>query len=1390
MDKTPKVITQIDFGVFSGQEAKQLSVIELHHRDLYDVSKQVRTPMPFGALDRRMGTSEKTTDCETCGESQQDCVGHFGVVRLALPVFHIGYFKLMVTLLQNICKTCSRVLVDESTRRKYLKRLRNPSLDGVRKREILKSLNLLCKKAATCMYCGGTNGTIKKVGALKLVHEKFRKKKPDQEEADFKSSFNKAVELDPYLKTFVTRAQEDLNPLVVEKLLQNISAEDCELLGLDPSQSRPQQFLWTAFPVPPTCIRPSVGQEASSVEDDLTVLASDIVDINAKIRQCIEDGSQATVLVEYWDFLQLQCAMYITSELPGIPNHLQQSLQKIKKGVCQRLKGKHGRFRGNLSGKRVDFSARTVISPDPNLRIDEVAVPELVAKVLTYPERVNKFNIERLKQNIKNGPDVHPGATYLTSADGKVKKYLKYGDRAEVAKNVKLGDVVDRHIHDGDIVLFNRQPSLHKLSIMSHFVKVRPWRTFRFNECVCTPYNADFDGDEMNLHVPQTEEARAEAMILMGTKNNLVTPRNGEPLIAATQDFITASYLISRKDIFYTRAQFMQILCYFMDPSEKIDMPPPSIIKPHLLWTGKQVFSVLLRPSQDCDVIVNLDAKCRTFGKDVKDRNGVAFGQSKTRAGHSTDNSMDPNDGFVTIRNSELLSGVIDKAIIGDGNKKSMFYVVIRDYGPVEAATRMNRVAKLAARWLANHGFSIGIDDVMPGERLRAEKDATVAKGYADCESVIEMSKRGALVNAPGCDQEKTLESKLSGILSKIRDDVGQVCFQELNKYNAPLIMSLCGSKGSKINVSQMVACVGQQIISGERVPDGFGDRSLPHFPKNSKTPAAKGFVGNSFFSGLTPTEFLFHAVSGREGLVDTAVKTAETGYMQRRLMKALEDLVCHYDYSVRDSYGGMVQFSYGDDLLDPANIEGDTQPVEFTRNLMHVQTILPNSGKDKLATPDAARETIKKAFTDKRKQTDQDRALYSESFTSAVQDFVAGILKSREGSRNQLTEKQLKKFLEICVRKYLRAKIEPGTAVGAIGAQSIGEPGTQMTLKTFHFAGVASMNVTLGVPRIKEIINAAKKISTPLITAPLKPEVGSYTDKISKMAAEASSRVVKGRIEKTLLKDILKSIEEEVNGGMPVLHLRIDLEAIAKLQLELDIHDIVEAITTAPKLKMDAARISATKNRISITVAKSKKDEGTDVYFFMQALKRVLPKIRVKGLDTVIRSVINEKPSEKRFELLVEGNGLLQVMGADGIDGLKTTSNHVLEVLKTLGIEAARQTIINEIIYTMKSHGMTIDQRHVMLLADLMSFKGEILGITRFGIAKMKDSVLMLASFEKTTDHLFEAAFYGKHDKIQGVSECIIMGVPMSIGTGLFKLVQTTRPKELTRRSQLLFDI
>lgn len=826
----------------------------------------------------------------------------------------------------NCYQDCARILLPESERRSFLKDLRRPNIDNLRRTQICKKINDHCRKAKTCYSCGTINGQVKKAGQhpLKLIHDRFKtfnssnaaKKIAPPAKVLFDASLNHARTLGTEIDKHMKKAMDDLNPLRVLNLFRQITAPDCELLGMNPAEGRPELFLWQYVPAPPVCIRPSVPQDSSSTEDDITAKLSDIVHINTLIKEGLHKGQPVQTIMEQWDFLQIQIAMYINSDVPGLQPL---GYQKAIRGFCQRLKGKQGRFRGNLSGKRVDFSGRTVISPDPNLGIEEVAIPELVAKNMTYPEQVSRYNIEKLRQRVRNGPNKWPGANYISKKDQNIKQFLKYGKSNLHANHLRVGDIVERHLEDGDIVLFNRQPSLHKLSILSHYVKVRPHRTFRLNECVCNPYNADFDGDEMNLHVPQTEEARIEAIELMGVKHNLSTPKNGEPIISAIQDFITGAYLLSSKDIFYDRKTFTNICMYMVDGNMQIDLPPPSILKPTMLWTGKQVFNIMMRPNKTSPTTINLDAACRQY---------------RTVPGQAPD--LDANDSWLVIRNSEVMCGVMDKSTIGSGKKDSVFYVIMRDYGPDEAVQAMNRLAKLSARWLTNQGFSIGIGDVYPGEKLTALKQQLVEKAYAQCETLILKFKAGKLAKAPGCDEEQTMENLISGILSKVRQEAGDQCIAELSRWNSPLIMATSGSKGSKINVSQMVAVVGQQIIGGKRVADGFQDRSLPHFPKNAREPPSKGFVRNSFFSGLTPTEFLFHAISGREGLVDTAVKTAETGYMSRRLMKSLEDLSTQYDDTVRNSSSNVVQFQYGDDKLDPVDMEGKAKPVHFERTFTH----------------------------------------------------------------------------------------------------------------------------------------------------------------------------------------------------------------------------------------------------------------------------------------------------------------------------------------------------------------------------------------------------------------------------------------------------------------------
>uniref|UniRef100_A0A8B9JBA6 DNA-directed RNA polymerase subunit n=1 Tax=Astyanax mexicanus TaxID=7994 RepID=A0A8B9JBA6_ASTMX len=1305
--------SHICFGMKSAEQMRQQAHIQVVSKNLYSQDTS-HTPLSYGVLDHRMGTSEKDRPCETCGKNLADCLGHYGYLDLELPCFHIGYFKATIGILQMICKTCSRIMLSKEERQQFLDYLRRPGLAYLQKRGLKKKISDKCRKKNVCLYCSAFNGPVKKCGLLKIIHEKYKttKKVVDPIVSDFLQSFDIAIEHNKEVESLLSRAQENLNPLVVLNLFRRIPNEDVPLLLMNPEAGKPADLILTRLLVPPLCIRPSVVSDLKSGtnEDDLTMKLTEIIFLNDVIKKHRMSGAKTQMIMEDWDFLQLQCALYINSELSGIP--LNMAPKKWTRGFVQRLKGKQGRFRGNLSGKRVDFSGRTVISPDPNLRIDEVAVPVHVAKILTYPEKVNKANIELMRKLVKNGPDVHPGANFIQQRHMQMKRFLKYGNREKMAQELKLGDVVERHMIDGDIVLFNRQPSLHKLSIMAHIARVKPHRTFRFNECVCTPYNADFDGDEMNLHLPQTEEAKAEALVLMGV-------RDEKKLRCGGENWLLGAYLLTLKDTFFDRAKACQIVASILvgkDEKIKVTLPRPAIIKPMRLWTGKQIFSLILKPSQSCPVKANL----RTKGKQY--------------CGKGED--LCSNDSFVVIQNSELLCGSLDKGTLGSGSKNNIFYILLRDWGQLEAANAMSRLARLAPVYLCNCMSPITDDAALQHKEGKDEHIPSLIH----VKSATTSFRTAADVAFPSSITE---HSETHHCIS--------------------LSLSLSLSAGSFINISQMIACVGQQAISGSRVPDGFENRSLPHFEKHSKLPAAKGFVADSFYSGLTPTEFFFHTMAGREGLVDTAVKTAETGYMQRRLVKSLEDLCSQYDLTVRSSTGDIIQFIYGGDGLDPAAMEGKDEPLEFKRVLDNIRAVYTCPNEPALSKNELVLTT--------------DSIMKRTDFACCRDTFLQVSPPKVLYQLDRITPTQLEKFLETCRDKYMRAQMEPGSAVGALCAQSIGEPGTQMTLKTFHFAGVASMNITLGVPRIKEIINASKNISTPIITAHLDTEDDADF-----------ARLVKGRIEKTLLGEISEYIDEVFLPDDCFILVKLSLERIRLLRLEVNAETVRYSICMS-KLRVKPGDIAV--HGEAVVCVSPRENSKSSMYYVLQWLKQELPKVVVQGIPEVARAVIHidDQSGRQKFKLLVEGDNLRAVMATHGVNGSRTTSNNTYEVEKTLGIEAARTTIINEIQYTMVNHGMSIDRRHVMLLADLMSYKGEILGITRFGLAKMKESVLMLASFEKTADHLFDAAYFGQKDSVCGVSECIIMGIPMNIGTGLFKLLHRADKDPTPPRRPLLFD-
>ncbi|MCL1905263.1 MAG: DNA-directed RNA polymerase subunit A', partial [Methanomassiliicoccaceae archaeon] len=484
-----------------------------------------------------------------------------------------------------------------------------------------------------------------------------------------------------------------------------------------------------------------------------------------------------------------------------------------------------------------------------------------------------------------------PGVNYVIRSDG---RRIRVTERnaADVAETIELDYTVERQLVDGDVVLFNRQPSLHRMSMMAHRVRIMPGKTFRFNLCVCPPYNADFDGDEMNLHVLQSDEARAEARILMQVQENILSPRYGGPIIGAIHDHITGIYYLTHDNPKFDRTRTLNIISKLSN----IEMPEPAgKDKGNEYWTGKQLFSMILpkdlRATFKASICQNCD-KCK--------KEKCEF------------------DSYVKVRNGVLHCGTIDAKSIGNSKGKILDRIA-RDYGPERVRQFIDEVTRLALGAIMDRGFSTGIDD----EDIPEEAKMQIQEFNKECidkvTTFVQSFHDRTLDQMPGRSLEETLEVEVMKVLGQARDQAGKIAGKHLGMENSAVVMAKSGARGSMLNLSQMAGCVGQQAVRGERLSRGYSNRTLPHFEKRDLGAYAKGFVSNSYKTGLSPTEFFFHAMGGREGLVDTAVRTSRSGYMQRRLISALEDLKLMGDGTVRNTADTIIQFEYGEDGADPA---------------------------------------------------------------------------------------------------------------------------------------------------------------------------------------------------------------------------------------------------------------------------------------------------------------------------------------------------------------------------------------------------------------------------------------------------------------------------------------
>ena len=671
-----------------------------------------------------------------------------------------------------------------------------------------------------------------------------------------------------------------LSPVEIRERFERIPDEDLKDLGL--YGGRPEWFIITLLPVPPVTMRPSITLETGErSEDDLTHKLVDIIRINQRLRENMEIGAPDFIIGDLWELLQYHVATFFDNSLSGIPAARHRSGRPLKT-LADRLKSKEGRFRQNLTGKRVNFSARTVVSPDPCISINEVGVPRIIATELTIPVTVTENNMEYIKELIMMAPN-WPSINYVIRPDGKRKK-VTIETKEEIIKEIVPGYIVERHLKNGDVVLFNRQPSLHRMSIMAHKARVVPWRTFTINLCSCPPYNADFDGDEMNLHVLQTEEAQAEAKLLMEVQKHIRSPRFGGPIVGGDQDHISGAYALTRNKTVLSREDTFKLLA---DSGIFVELPEKKN------FTGKEIFSFLLPKN------LHIEFKSKVCGCD-KCVKGTC-----------------ENDGYVVIKNGKLERGIIDSRAIKSEDGK-LIDIIEKEYGTDAAHQFIDRVATMVIKYLDKYGFTIGLDDIDLKPEIEANVSKIIESAEKEVDELIELYNENKIEILPGSNTKDSLEIHILNALSKSTEELEKLIKNSFEE-NCATIMARSGARGSMTHITQISTALGQSRILGERIQRGYRNRTLPHFKVGDLSPAAHGFSRDSFRSGLKPFEFFFDAVSGRESLMDKSLRTRHSGYLERRLMNALQDLKVDCSYIIKDNRKIIIQFSPGEDKIDPS---------------------------------------------------------------------------------------------------------------------------------------------------------------------------------------------------------------------------------------------------------------------------------------------------------------------------------------------------------------------------------------------------------------------------------------------------------------------------------------
>jgi DNA-directed RNA polymerase II subunit RPB1 len=951
----------IQLTLYTDEEVRNLSAVQV----LFPSTLERSLPKSNGLSDSRFGVTDRNLRCTTCG--QADCFQHFGHIELNKPVCRLGQISLILYILRSVCWACSRrKFTVKGEPGGFLDARSIISSTSPNGKERLRAISEACKNRFKCPWNDESLPISERCGVPQpsyvLVNKMFFKRTfREKEECLFESEEERVF------------ANSRLMPDEIQSILRHIPLESLILMGFRPEISHPMNYIMSAHIVPPPIIRPASGSVASDSrsrgENDMTTAFQDIIRSNNELKS-IHDDPKSTEKERYqaWDKLQLFCGALINQVLKkqetydGTPlMHSRAIANRQVKDLKSRLTGKRGRLRGNLSGKRVDHAARSVVGPDSFHDIYELGVPKSIMSTLTFPEHVNRINLNYLASCVAKGSNVLGGAlTVRTPAllgqkgteGGEKVHYISLLDelgRKDLAASLKPGMIVERHLRNGDWCLFNRQPSLHKGSIQAFQIYNVPSLQFKLPLPCTKPFNADFDGDEMNLHSLQGYEAIAEAQEIMSVPFQMVTPQSNSVSIGLVQDSLVGAYKISSKDSFLKRDRVMQLIMCFRHnplsseynqmpigkPESFVDflmqrhghrqtriehcnslhfsnffdtfLPCPAILKGTTftknengvfikqvhgpLWTGKQVFSWLLHP---------------------------AISLQKPISGGDLNNLNDwMNDKIVYVRNGEVFCGRLCKQTLGS-TTGGIIHVIWKHCGAWAAAHFVSDAQRLMMQWLIYYTVSISILDCIND----AEKavDDLVAESMGKADALM-------LSDVP----ESVREQRQTQVLQDILRSAGGKVLENMDPLCGIATVVNSGAKGNLMNLAQISGIVGQQTLNGARVQfrkGPLGPRTLSCFSPGDGRPEARGFVASSYLMGLQPSEFFFHQQAGREGVVATVSGTSETGYNHRKMIKGQESEVIMYDGSVRVSTNVIIQLHYGGDDYDGVHVERVKMPV------------------------------------------------------------------------------------------------------------------------------------------------------------------------------------------------------------------------------------------------------------------------------------------------------------------------------------------------------------------------------------------------------------------------------------------------------------------------------